>query len=197
MKRIIKPALLALSLALAAPLAEPAAAQDIDAGQEAHARGDYEAALGEFQPLAKRGDAEAQFMLGYMYSRGQGVAHDFTAAMMLYRMAAEHGHMQARTNLGVFYRLGMGTPDTYYTEAAKWYRQAAGQGEAGAKFDLGVLYLNGQGVPQDDVLAHMWFNLASGQGNDAARKNRDFVAARMTPRQITEAETLARDWQPN
>ena len=30
-----------------------------------------------------------------------------------------------------------------------------------AQFNLGVRYSNGRGVPQDDVQAHMWFNLAA------------------------------------
>ena len=192
MKRAKIAAIFALILVLAAP----SAAEDFTAGAAAHARGDYAAALGEFRPLAEGGDVEAQFMLGYMYARGQGVAHDFAAAMMLYRMAAVQGHAQAQSNLGVLYRLGMGSPDGYYAEAAKWYRRAAAEGGVQAKFELGVLYLTGQGVAQDDVLAHMWFNLAAGQGDNAARKNRDAVAARMTPGQIAEAETLAGEWQP-
>jgi hypothetical protein len=49
----------------------------------------------------------------------------------------------------------------------------------------------------------MWFNLAAahfpasdtGDRNTAA-KERDLVAAKMTPQQIEEALRLAREWQP-
>ncbi len=63
------------------------------------------------------------------------------------------------------------------------------------------MYKNGQGVTQDFVQAHMWFNLASssfppGEDRDQAVKNRDTVAARMTPAQISEAEKLAQEWRP-
>ncbi|MFO7853726.1 MAG: SEL1-like repeat protein [Paracoccaceae bacterium] len=49
-----------------------------------------------------------------------------------------------------------------------------------AQANLGAMYANGRGVPQDDVLAHMWKNLAAAQGNEGARRNRDRLAERMT-----------------
>jgi len=47
----------------------------------------------------------------------------------------------------------------------------------------------------------MWFKLASstfapGEGRDQAVKNRDNVAEKMTPAQISEAQKLAREWRP-
>ena len=59
-------------------------------------------------------------------------------------------------------------------------------------------YNEGEGVPQDYVEAHMWYNLAASQLTGEARElvveNRDWVAFRMTPEQIAEAERLAREW---
>ena len=49
---------------------------------------------------------------------------------------------------------------------------------------------------QDYVLAHMWYNLAAAQDAGVAAKNRDRVAAKMTPAQIAEAQRLAREWKP-
>ena len=60
------------------------------------------------------------------------------------------------------------------------------------------MYGNGRGVPQDDVQAHMWFNLAAsrstGEDRETAVRNRDIVAGRMDPTQIAEAQRLAREW---
>ncbi len=55
-------------------------------------------------------------------------------------------------------------------------------------------------MPQDDVQALMWFNLASSRARDAtvrqmAVRNRDEVAAKMTPAQVAEAQRMARDWK--
>ncbi len=61
------------------------------------------------------------------------------------------------------------------------------------------MYGKGRGVPQDYVQAHMWLNLAAsrlppGTGRERTVKNRDILAAKMTPAQIAEAQRLAREW---
>jgi len=58
------------------------------------------------------------------------------------------------------------------------------------------MYDQGHGVPQDYAQAHMWYNLAASHAEDPATretavKNRDDVAAKMTPAQIAEAQRLA------
>jgi uncharacterized protein len=47
----------------------------------------------------------------------------------------------------------------------------------------------------------MWFNLAASRAEDAetreqAAKNREILAAKMTPAQIAEAQRLASEWTP-
>ena len=56
------------------------------------------------------------------------------------------------------------------------------------------MYANGRGVPQDYVSAHMWLNLAAATGLERASQERDALAAeKMTPEQIAEAQTGARE----
>jgi len=81
-----------------------------------------------------------------------------------------------------------------YAEAVKWYRLAAEAGLNAAQNNIGQMYYAGHGVPQDNVLAHMWFNLAAVGGNPIALKGRDEVAANMAPDQIAEAQKMAREW---
>ncbi len=83
-----------------------------------------------------------------------------------------------------------------YDTALKEWRPLAEQGFARAQSNLAKMYRRGEGVPQDDVLAHMWFNLAAAQGHEDARKFRDKLAGRMTPAQLAEAQRLAREWTP-
>jgi TPR repeat protein len=83
-----------------------------------------------------------------------------------------------------------------YAEAVKWYRRAAAQGDSDAQIALGMMYKFGKGVTQDDVRAHMWFNLAAVQDSSRAVWWRDMVAERMTAAQIAEAQKLAREWKP-
>jgi len=135
-------------------------------GVAAYGRGDFAGAAKHFREAAEQGDAWGQALLGSMYNEGQGVPQD-------------------------------------YAEAVTWYRKAAEQGNASAQFNLGFMYDNGQGVPQDYVRAHKWTNLAvsrypaSEKGRrEKAVKNRDIIAAKMTPAQVAEAQKLAREWKP-
>ena len=44
---------------------------------------------------------------------------------------------------------------------------------------------------QDDVKAHLWFNLAAANGLSVAKVSRDVVAKALTPDQIKQAQQLA------
>ena len=93
----------------------------------------------------------------------------------------------------VMYAFGSGVAQDY-AEALKWYRLAADQGHASAQNNLGFIYGTGQGVPQDFVEAHMWYNLSASRGNALAADNRDLMAEKMTPADISMAQRMAREW---
>ena len=129
------------------------------------------------------------------YDRG-----DYATALREWRPLAKQGVADAQYNLGVMYGEGLGVPQDY-AKAVGWWRKAAEQGHATAQYNLGVAYHNGEGVPQNYAQAHMWYNLAAsgfspGEDRDKVVKNRDHVAKRMTPAQISEAQKLAREWKP-
>ena len=73
------------------------------------------------------------------------------------------------------------------------FRQAAQQGHIGAQFDLGGMYANGRGVLQDYTKAHMWFNIASINGDREITEMRDTMASLMSPQQIEQAQRMARE----
>ena len=62
---------------------------DFQAGWAAYEKGDYEAALHEWTPLAERGYKEAQFNLGLIYEQGKGVAQDYKTAAQWYGNPSE------------------------------------------------------------------------------------------------------------
>ncbi len=77
---------------------------DFQAGLDAYYdRGDYDTALKEFRPLVEQGDAHAQYHMGILYERVQGIPRDYQEALRLYRLAAEQGHAQARFDLERMY----------------------------------------------------------------------------------------------
>ena len=71
-------------------------AADFDAGLAALQKGDYAAALREWTPLAEQGDAEAQFNLGVMYQKGNGVKQDNKQAAKWFALAAKQGRSEER-----------------------------------------------------------------------------------------------------
>jgi TPR repeat protein len=80
------------------------------AGRAAYARGDYVGAARLLVPLAERGNAGAQALLGFMYANSQGVPQGYDAATYWYRLAAEQGDTTAQYLLGLMYDKGFGVP---------------------------------------------------------------------------------------
>ena len=147
--------------------------------------------LDTVRQAAEQGDATAQFNLGGMYAKGEGVPKDDAEAVRWCRLAAEQGLANAQFNLGFMYSEGRGVLKDD-AEAVRWFRLAAEQGHANAQHGLGVMYDNGEGVLKDSVLAHMWYNIAGANGNEAARKLRDNLEDDMTRTEISRATELAR-----
>jgi uncharacterized protein len=169
-----------------------------DAATAAYQRGDYATAVRIIQPLAKKGEADAQNSLGFMYQHGHGVTQNYAEAVRWYRKAADQGHAAAQFNLGSMYLYGQGVTRNI-AEALKWFRKAANQGEGKALSALGVAYEDGQAVPQNYVQAYMWYNLAASRFPTSDNENnRDFVinlrnglAAKMTSAQIAEGQRMS------
>src|ERR1700759_2708164 len=135
-------------LMFAAVLAVPvqAGTGDDATGEKAWQRGDYITPLREFLPLAKSGNPEAEFRVGFIYC--QGNAPNFAEATRWFQLASQHGHANAAFNLGQMYAAGQGVPKSP-VEAVKYYRMAANQGFADAQYKLGVAYEEGSGVAKD------------------------------------------------
>ena len=170
-------------------------AGDLENGIAAYNRLDSVTAWRLLQPLAERGDAGAQALLGKMYARGLGVTYDGTEAVRWWRKAAEQGDASAQEELATAYFWGDGVEQDH-SEAAKWFLKAAEQGETFAQISLAFLYERGEGVRQDFALADMWLNLAAGQGQPVAKIELDRLASKMTSGQVAEAQRLARGWKP-
>src|SRR5690606_38659877 len=99
------------------------AAADFKAGLEAYQAGNYAVALSEWRPYAERGDAHAQYNLGLLYSRGEGVPVDYAEAARWYQKAADQGIVAAQFNLGILCAKGQGVAQDH-SLALEWYRKA-------------------------------------------------------------------------
>ena len=161
-------------------------------GTDAFDRGDYTTALKEFQALADRNDARGQYALGVMHDMGEGVPENLEEAAKWYRLAAEQGNKDAQNNLGVLLENGDGVSRNY-EEAMGLYLAAAESGNRDAVNNIGVMYMTGVGVRRNFVKAVMWFHIA-GKGDPAAASNKKFLLKRLTPDEIIQAESLAKQW---
>ena len=120
---------------------------------------------------------------------------DYPQALYWYRKAAETGIPQAANGLGVMYQDGLGV-NRDFQQAATWFRKAAEQGDVQGQFDLANLYMAGRGVPLDYVRAYFWYSLAASSGDNLSALQLKELRKLMTPRQVTDAQTLIADWRP-
>ncbi len=77
-----------------------------------------------YRDAALRGEAEAQFQLGFMYYRGEGVTQSHVQAADWFRRAAEQGHAKAQNNLGVMCAEGQGVTQDRVT-SYMWFSLAS------------------------------------------------------------------------
>jgi TPR repeat protein len=129
----------------------------------AYNKGDYATAAREFRPFAEAGQANAQYILGWIYQNGDGVQRDNAEAAKWYQRAAEKGNVDAQYALGSLYAAGAGVPRDD-AAAVKWFRKAAEQGKAAAQYILGYMLSAGEGAPRNEAEGLTWYRKAAEQG---------------------------------
>ncbi len=89
--------------------------------------GRHAQALALFLPAAEAGSLSAQYHLGLMHARGEGVSRDLSAAAGWFERAARGGHNHAQFILGHMYSRGEGVPRDL-SRAHMWFTAAAANG---------------------------------------------------------------------
>ena len=147
-----------------------AIASDIEKGNQLYEQGKYNEALPLIKKGAVSGDAEAQFNLGRMYSKGHGIKQNLEQAMYWYKKSADQGHLKATYNLAYMYSHGKGVKENP-EKAYKLYLESAEKGLPAAQFNLALMYFKGKGVKKDNQKAFEWFYKAALQGDKEAQFN--------------------------
>ena len=80
---------------------------------------------------ASGGSSAAQFNLGVMYDKGDGVTQDYKEAFKWYELAAKQGFAEAQYNLGLMYEKGQGAIENYLLAHA-YLNLAASSGDKDA-----------------------------------------------------------------
>jgi uncharacterized protein len=140
--------------------------------------------LSSLQYAAEGGHTGAQWQLGQMYARGNGVVHDDLRAFDYFsRIANAHADdnpsgPQAAIVANAFVALGRyyldGIPNSRVKadpeRAREMFSYAASYfGNADAQYNLARLYLDGIGTPRDPKYGVRWLGLAAQKGQHQAQ----------------------------
>lgn len=136
-----------------------AASADVRDGVEAWSRGDFSAAIAEWQSPAMTGDPDAMFNLAQAYRLGRGVPLDLARAEQLYAAAAAAGHLRASDTYGLLlFQSGRREIALPYVIAA------ARRGDPRAQYLLGLAHFNGDLMEKDWVRSYALLTLANAAG---------------------------------
>jgi uncharacterized protein len=129
MKRLA--ALVAVAAALL--LSTTVSANDIDDAIQSMRAGNFAEAYCILKPYAERGDAEAQYNIGWMYLNGYGLAMNDKLALKWWQRASDKGHTEATFSIAMLYSLGEGQVKKDMDKAIDYYLQSirAGHEDAG------------------------------------------------------------------
>lgn len=152
---------------------------------------DQSRAIELFTKLAEKGDADAQFRVGYWYYTGK--FRNDNLALRWLSLSADQGVAAAQHFLGLCHRYGRGVPKNpnisllWLTKAAnqgylasncllgqgmearvKLLRKLAEEGDVSAQSALGIMYYEGHGIPKDYQCAVEMFEQAALQYNSTA-----------------------------
>jgi cell division septation protein DedD len=149
----------AIAATMLAFLAVPASAQTVKDGVDAWQRGDYDAAVRAWRPLAASGDGDAAFDLAQAYKLGRGVSPDLQQAKTYYGQAARAGHVQGAANYGLLL-----FQDGDRKNALPWIIKASDAGDPRAQYVYGTALFNGDLAPKDWPRAYALMTRAAAAG---------------------------------
>ncbi len=133
-------------------------------------RGEFKAAMAEFEPLLAEEYAPAQYQVAMMHLNGWGMKKDEQKAFELLTLAAAQNNSNALFSLSIMYSEG-NIVDKNTEKAFALMEKAANKNIASAQFNLGVMYAEGNGVTKNVHKAARWYEKAARQNYALAQFN--------------------------
>lgn len=160
-------------------------------GEQLFKDGEYKEAIEKLFPIAKKGNVEAQFLLGESYLESENrtelpneeerteeellealrqsmlnprSSKDYPKAIYWLEKAASQGYVKAQSSLAYNYYAW-----TEYEAAAKWASLAAKAGDETGQLILGLCYYYGNGVAKDVKESMKWLQKPAQNGNPMAQ----------------------------
>jgi len=133
-------------------------------------RGEFSAAIKEFEPLLEEKYAPAQYQMAMIYLNGWGKKKDPQKAFELLTLAAAQLNSDALFSLSLMYTEGEFVKKDLKT-AFELMQKAANKELASAQFNLAIMYSEGYGVPKNFEKAILWYEKAARQNYVLAQFN--------------------------
>ena len=142
---------------------------------------------------AKRGDAQAAFVIAETFARGVAIAQNFSAAIHWYQIAADKDHAGALNALGQLYAEGLGVDASIQT-AIDYLTRAATLTNSGAfHFDLAQAYESADPFVADagqKAIDHYRTAIDLGHVPAAANLGQLYLSGEITEPDFSRAYTL-------
>ena len=133
-------------------------------------RGEFKAAMAEFEPLLAEEYSPAQYQMALIHQNGWGVRRDPQKAFEYMSLSAAQNYPDALFNLSVMYSEGEVVKKDL-TAAFALMEKAANKELPSAQFNLGVMYADGIGVDRNIAKAARWYEIAARQNYTLAQFN--------------------------
>jgi TPR repeat protein len=133
-------------------------------------RGEFKAAIAEFEPLLEEQYSPAQYQMALIHQNGWGVKKDPQKAFEFMSLSAAQNYPDALFNLSIMYSEGEVVKKDLKTAFALM-EKAANKELASAQFNMGVMYAQANGVNRNLVKAARWYEKAARQNYTLAQFN--------------------------
>ncbi|USF26310.1 hypothetical protein N510_001238 [Firmicutes bacterium ASF500] len=130
--------------------------------------GDRDEAAAQLLGMAKKGNSDAQYLVGRLYRDGPVLIPDSVESQYWFDQSARQGHVPAQYALGKLYL----TDDAEVHDAElgiQWLEYAAHHGSDCAAYRLGKEYLKGEIVERDSAKAQEYLTQSAKTGNQFAQ----------------------------
>lgn len=123
-------------------------ANNYDKGDEAYEDGDIKTAISFWEKGSIAGESDSQFMLGFLYLRGDDIAIDTQKAASLLAKTFNKNDETILITIALAYYKNT-AKDAQGIKSIKQFEEAIDKEGSTAQYNLGMLFLNGTGVDKD------------------------------------------------
>ncbi len=144
---------------------------------------------------AERGDANAQYEVGFMYLFGGAPKINIKKALEWYEKAASNKHAVAQNELGVIYTGSAYWVKADYNKARECFLKAGALNCGNAFGNLGWMYMKGRGVNVDYKQAFDYFTKGANLGDRDSMMNLGWMYSQGLG--VEKNDRKAREWYDN